>query len=70
MVRNDLLIGKIKVNGITYLKIAELLGVSLGTVRNKLKSGDFSCDEALSISEMLNLTYDEAREIFFSKNVS
>lgn len=70
VVRNDLLIGKIRVKGLTYMKIAEVLGVSLGTVRNKLKSGDFSCDEALGISELLDLTYDEAREIFFSKNVS
>ena len=70
MVRRDLLIGKIKANGLTYIKIAEKLGVTTVTVRNKLKSGDFLCDEALCISEMLGLTRDEAHDIFFSKNVS
>lgn len=69
VVRRDLLIGRIKTDGLTYIKIAEQLGVTPRTIMNKMKNGDFSCREAEVIADMLGLTDKDLIDIFFNKRV-
>lgn len=65
MVRRDLLIGKLKTNGLTYISIAEKMGCSTKSVANKLRSGYFVADEILILKKLLNLNDKEFMDIFF-----
>jgi DNA-binding XRE family transcriptional regulator len=52
-------------NGVSQVKLAKILNVAPKTLYNKMKSGKFGVDEALVISDALNIENPAA--IFFAK---
>ena len=50
--------------------LAELLGVSMQTIYNKINNAvDFKTQEVKAITEFLQLTQEEMMAIFFAENV-
>ena len=58
--------GKIVENGLKMETLADKIGVDKSTLYRKLKEGEkFTIGDARKIKEALNLTNEEASEIFF-----
>lgn len=59
--------GKMVENGYTVEALSEVLDIDRTTLYRKLNDGEkFTIGEAQIINTVLNLTKDEAHEIFFS----
>lgn len=58
--------GKIVENGLTVPKVAKAADIDRSMMYRKLKAGRFTVGEAGRIKEALNLTNEEAVEIFLS----
>lgn len=56
--------GKIVENGYNQESFAEAIGMSKATLIRRMSDGNFTIGEALKIIEVLNLTRNEAIEIF------
>lgn len=65
MVDTRTLLGEMAKNGISQVKLAKILNIAPKTLYNKMKTGNFGVDEALTISETLNL--ENPLAIFFAK---
>ena len=65
MVNSNKLLGKIKEEQMTQYQVAEKLGISQQTFRNKLRRGVFNSDEIYAMVELLNI--ENPVEIFFAK---
>ena len=64
----NVLKGKITECGMTIGEFCEKVGFSRSTFDRKLNGpGEFDRDEISKIIEQLNLTWDEARNIFFAE---
>ena len=55
MVRTDLLAGYIAMRGKKRKEISDALHIKPPTLRRKLETGYFTCDEALILSELLSI---------------
>lgn len=67
MVNKNLLLSKIVLQGLTWLDLADKLGVYSSTLHAKLRgTRDFKSSEIKKIIELCNLTPDEVMAIFFS----
>lgn len=56
----------IEKNNLTQSKLAEMLGITMATMNNKvLGKREFSTEEIFKIQKILNLTLEEKEEIFF-----
>lgn len=66
MVNIDKLRGKMKEKNITQAELADSIGVARSTVNRKMNNGgnDFSIEEVQLILVALNISNDEAIEIF------
>ena len=68
--RKDLLIGKIKANGLTYINVAQNMGVTTQTLRNKMRQGNFGAEEIRVLVKTLGLTDTELLSIFFDREIN
>ena len=66
----DKLRGKIVECGMTHEKLATLLGIDASTLSRKMKSNGltFTVGQMHQIVDILNLTADEAKQIFLRQN--
>lgn len=63
--------GKIVEKGFTQEQLSKALGIHISTLNRRLKTGeDFTIGQANKIVEILNLTKEEAFEIFFNHKVA
>lgn len=70
MTNSELLREKITGMGIKYTFVAEVLGMTRQALDRKLKDGsDFKAYQMIILKDMLRLTDEEARDIFFAMNV-
>ena len=70
MTNTDLLKQKIEESGVKYAFIADKLGMSRQGLSQKIaQNGDFKAWQMLSIVDILHLSDDEARDIFYAQNV-
>lgn len=67
MVNVDKLIGTIYEHGLKKGTFAQMLGKKASWLSGKLKNKNFTVAEAGEIAKVLNLTSDEASDIFFSQ---
>ena len=58
--------GKMTEKGFTVAKISKKIGMDSSTFYRKLSKNKFSLEEAESISRVLELSHEEAIEIFFA----
>ena len=58
------LVQEIHKKGIKKAKIAERMGITRNALYMKLKRGNFTIDEAESLSNILNLSKEEKIDIF------
>ena len=66
MIDKNKLLGKIREKALTQKDVAERIGIDESTFYRKLKkNGQFTIEEAYKISEVLDLTNQEAIDIFF-----
>lgn len=57
-----------KRNGLNYTKLAEILGISYGTLWNKInQKTEFTLDEIQKLSEILDLSTEQRDQIFFKE---
>jgi DNA-binding XRE family transcriptional regulator len=56
--------GEMAKNNVSQIQMAKTLGIAPKTFYNKMKNGSFGCDEALIISNTLNIT--DPASIFFA----
>ena len=56
MVRTDLLAGYIAMRGKKRKEVSDALKIKPTTLRRKLETGYFTCDEALILTELLSIT--------------
>lgn len=72
MINVNKLKGKIVEKGITVGILAKEIGIDQSTLYRKLKKNgdDITIKEANLIMKTLNLTIEEANEIFFTHNVA
>ena len=59
--------GKICEKGLTVAAVSQKIGMNAATFYRKLSKKTFSLIEVEKITAELNLTADEAREIFFAQ---
>jgi len=70
-VKTNVLKGKIVENGMTIGKFCEIAGFSRATFDRKMSDpGKFDRDEIIKIVDILDLTWEETRNIFFDDKVS
>ena len=62
--------GTLIARGVRLKDLADALGISVSTMYRKTAAGDFKVREALVIAEKLELSDQEAIEIFFNRKVS
>lgn len=68
MVNINLLRGKIVERGTNVSEVAEKMGIDKATLYRRIADGDaFTIGEAQKITDILNLSHDEAVAIFFSQ---
>lgn len=68
MVNINLLRGKIVERGTNVSDVAEKMGIDKTTLYRRIADGDaFTIGEAQKITDILNLSHDEAVAIFFSQ---
>lgn len=71
MVNINLLRGKIVERGTNVSEVAEKMGIDKATLYRRIADGDaFTIGEAQKITDILNLSHDEAVAIFFSQQVA
>ena len=71
MVDTNNLNKRIKESGIKKESISSYLGISIGSLNNKLaKRTEFTLPEAKALQKILGLTNDEAITVFFAETVS
>lgn len=71
MVDTNSLIKRIKESGIKKESISATLGISIGSLNNKLaKRTEFTLPEAKALQKILGLSDDEAIRVFFAEAVS
>lgn len=72
VVNIDKLKGKMKEKNVTQEKLADSIGVARSTVNRKINQGgyDFSIEEVQMIISLLEISNDEAIEIFFAYKIS
>lgn len=68
MIRTDELKGIIAKNGLSQVKVAEMIGVTPKTFYEKMKIGVFGSDEIQIMIDKLNIK--NPAEIFFAKKVT
>jgi plasmid maintenance system antidote protein VapI len=57
-----------KRKGLNYTKLAEILGISYGTLWNKInQKTEFTSDEIQKLSEILDLSTEQRDQIFFKE---
>ena len=61
---------KINEKGVSMGQMAEKLEINVSTLYRKLKKNSFEIAEAQKIVEILNLSAEEANDIFFNHNVA
>lgn len=68
---NTILKAKMVENGMTQEQLSQRLGIDRSTLNRKLKNIDsFTVGEAKLLRNVLNLSSNEAVDIFFSQNVA
>lgn len=70
MIKTNKLKGKIAEEGKTNKELAEMLGIHRSTFQRKLRSGNFSVEEASILKESIPLDDKEASVIFFGGTVA
>lgn len=68
LIRTNVLRGKMVENGITALKMADELGITVQTFYNKMRKGVFDSDEIYKMIGLLSI--DNPVEIFFADEVA
>lgn len=68
MIRTDELKGIIAKNGLSQVKVAEMIGVTPKTFYEKMKIGIFGSDEIQIMIDKLNI--ENPTDIFFAKEVT
>lgn len=62
--------GKIIEKGLNVESLGELIGIDRSSMYRKLSSGRFTIAEAKKIKNVLDLTNEEACDIFFAQEVA
>ena len=57
-------ITKIKERGMSVKEVSDCLGINKSTLYRKIKNNYFLCGELFKIKDILNLDYEEIKEIF------
>ncbi len=68
MIRTDELKGIIAKNGLSQVKVAEMIGITPKTFYEKMKAGVFGSDEIQIMIDKMNI--ENPAEIFFAKEVT